>query len=182
MASLVVQSVKYLPTVQETRVSSLVRQIPWRREGHPLQYSCLGNPMDRGAWQATVHGVARVGHDWATKLPPSKSGEYFTSTAYFNLHEQHVKCLVATSGQWTVKKCRMQHKGPTITLSNIVLIVKSLVIAWCIGSIQSVQMTVAAASDGVLTEKTPNSYLLTASSMPRFQGVEILKQPLPTIY
>ena len=28
--------------------------------GNPLQYSCLGNPMDRGAWWATVHGVARV--------------------------------------------------------------------------------------------------------------------------
>jgi len=28
-----------------------------------LQYSCLGNPMDRGAWQTTVHGVAKVGHD-----------------------------------------------------------------------------------------------------------------------
>ena len=27
--------------------------------GSPLQYSCLGNPMDRGAWQATVHGVAK---------------------------------------------------------------------------------------------------------------------------
>ena len=27
--------------------------------GYPLQYSCLGNPMDRGAWQATVHGVAK---------------------------------------------------------------------------------------------------------------------------
>ena len=26
-------------------------------KGNPLQYSCLGNPMDRGAWQATVHGV-----------------------------------------------------------------------------------------------------------------------------
>ena len=31
--------------------------------GNPLQYSFLENPMDRGAWQATVHGVARVGHD-----------------------------------------------------------------------------------------------------------------------
>ena len=32
-----------------------------RGEGHgnPLQYSCLKNPMDRGAWQATVHGVAK---------------------------------------------------------------------------------------------------------------------------
>ena len=29
-----------------------------RRNGNPLQYSCLGNPMDRGAWWATVHGVA----------------------------------------------------------------------------------------------------------------------------
>ena len=35
--------------------------------GNPLQSSCLENPMDRRAWQATVHGVARVGHDLATK-------------------------------------------------------------------------------------------------------------------
>ena len=27
--------------------------------GNPLQYSCLGNPMDRGAWWATVHGIAK---------------------------------------------------------------------------------------------------------------------------
>ena len=37
---------------------------------NPPQYSCLENPMDRGAWQATVHGFARVGHDLATKPPP----------------------------------------------------------------------------------------------------------------
>ena len=35
-----------------------------------LQCSCLENPMDSGAWRATVHGVARIGHDLATKLPP----------------------------------------------------------------------------------------------------------------
>ena len=35
--------------------------------GNPLQYSCLGNPMDRGAWWATVHGVVRVGNVLATK-------------------------------------------------------------------------------------------------------------------
>ena len=29
--------------------------------GNPLQYSCLGNPMDRGSWWATVHGVAESG-------------------------------------------------------------------------------------------------------------------------
>ena len=32
---------------------------PWGGNGHPLQYSCLGNPMDRGACLATVHGVAK---------------------------------------------------------------------------------------------------------------------------
>ena len=31
---------------------------PGERNGHPLQYSCLGNPTDRGAWRATAHGVA----------------------------------------------------------------------------------------------------------------------------
>ena len=35
--------------------------------GNPLQYSCLGNPMDRGAWCAAVYGVTRVGHNWVTK-------------------------------------------------------------------------------------------------------------------
>ena len=32
---------------------------PGEGNGNPLQYSCLGNPMDGGAWQATVHGVAQ---------------------------------------------------------------------------------------------------------------------------
>ena len=44
---------------------------PGEGNGNPLQYSCLENPMDRGVWQATTHGVARVGHDLATKPPPS---------------------------------------------------------------------------------------------------------------
>ena len=32
---------------------------PGEGNGNPLQYSCLGNPMDRGAWRATDHGVAK---------------------------------------------------------------------------------------------------------------------------
>ena len=32
-------------------------KFPGRGNGNPLQYSCLGKPMDIGAWQATVHGV-----------------------------------------------------------------------------------------------------------------------------
>ena len=45
-----------------TRDKSLISglgRFPEEENGNPLQYSCLGNPMDRGAWQATVHGVAR---------------------------------------------------------------------------------------------------------------------------
>ena len=59
-ASLVAQLVKNLPAMQGN-----LGWIPgWGRSpggghGNPLQYSCLENPMDRGARQATVHGVAK---------------------------------------------------------------------------------------------------------------------------
>ena len=36
---------------------------PGIENGNPFQCSCLGNSMDREAWQATVHGVTRVSHD-----------------------------------------------------------------------------------------------------------------------
>ena len=36
---------------------------PGEGNGNPLQYSCLENPMDRGAQWATVYGLQRVGHD-----------------------------------------------------------------------------------------------------------------------
>ena len=35
------------------------RKTPWRRICQPTPYSCLGNPMHRGAWQATVHTVTK---------------------------------------------------------------------------------------------------------------------------
>ena len=48
-------------------------RFPGEGSGNPLQYSCLRNLMDRGDWQATVHGVARVGHDLVTILPHHQS-------------------------------------------------------------------------------------------------------------
>ena len=56
-ASLVVQMVKHLPAIWETRVRSLGWEDPLEKEMAPLQYSCLGNPMDGGAWPATVQRV-----------------------------------------------------------------------------------------------------------------------------
>jgi len=41
------------------RFNPWVREIPWRRNSNPLQYSCLGNPTDRGTWQATVHEITK---------------------------------------------------------------------------------------------------------------------------
>ena len=53
--------VKNLPTMQETWVRSLPGsgRFPEGGHGNPLQYSCLENPMDRGAWQAAAHRVAQ---------------------------------------------------------------------------------------------------------------------------
>ena len=49
-----------LLTIQETWVRFLGREDPPEEgNGNPLQCSCLGNPMDRGAWRATVHGVTK---------------------------------------------------------------------------------------------------------------------------
>ena len=44
---------------QKCQFDLWVGKIPWKRACNPLQYSCLENPMDRGAWEASVHGVAK---------------------------------------------------------------------------------------------------------------------------
>ena len=59
-ASVVAQTVKNLPAMQETWVQSLGwEDSPGEGNGNPLQRSCLENPMDRGACEATVHGVSK---------------------------------------------------------------------------------------------------------------------------
>ena len=44
-----------------------VGRSPGEGNGNPLQHSCLGNPMDKGSWQATSMGLQRVGHYLVTK-------------------------------------------------------------------------------------------------------------------
>ena len=77
-ASQVVLVVKNPPAnaanVRETDSIPLWGRYPGEGNGNPLQYSCLENPMDRGAWLATVHGVTRVGHNLATQPPPPPLG------------------------------------------------------------------------------------------------------------
>ena len=50
------------------------RQLYGEGNGNPLQYSCLENLIERGAGQATVHGVSRVRHDWATNTHSQAPG------------------------------------------------------------------------------------------------------------
>ena len=56
------QLVKKPPAMQEAPETWVLipelRRSPGTGNGTPLQYSCLENPMDRGAWQAIVHGIA----------------------------------------------------------------------------------------------------------------------------
>jgi len=49
--------------MQETRI----RENPWTGNGNSLQYSCLEDPMDRGAWRATVLWIKKVRQDLTTK-------------------------------------------------------------------------------------------------------------------
>ena len=51
---------KDLPaSAEDTGLIPRLGRSPGEGNGNPLQCSCLGNPMDRGAWQAAVHGVAK---------------------------------------------------------------------------------------------------------------------------
>ena len=69
-----------LQETQETWVQPLSWEDPLGGgNDNPLQYSCLENLMDRGAWWATFHGVAKVGHDLVTK-----PHHHPTNTAFFS--------------------------------------------------------------------------------------------------
>ena len=60
----VAQLVKHLPAMRE-RPGSIPESgsFPGEGNGSPLRYACLEKPMDRGAWQVTIHEIARVIHD-----------------------------------------------------------------------------------------------------------------------
>ena len=76
--------VKNLPA--SARDASLIPgsgRSPGEGNGNLLQYSCLENPMEREAWGATVHGVARIGHDLVTKQQQRMVNQFlFETTVY----------------------------------------------------------------------------------------------------
>ena len=66
---------------------------PGGGNGDPLQDSCLGNPMDRGAWWATVHGVAKTCTQWSTHAV-CNGQQWDTPT-------DSARWLKENKGQWT---------------------------------------------------------------------------------
>ena len=60
---MVAQMTKNLPAVQETCIQPLGQEDPLQKEMATLQYSCLENFMNRGAWSTVVRGIARVRHN-----------------------------------------------------------------------------------------------------------------------
>ena len=63
--------------------TGLIRELRWspgEGNGNPLQYSCLGNSTDSGAWRATAHGVKESRHDSATKEQTSRLRGWWAHT------------------------------------------------------------------------------------------------------
>ena len=76
--------------------------------GTPLQYSCLENPMDGEAWQATVHGVAK------SRTPLS----YFTFTFHFHALEKEMATHSSTLA-WKIPRMEKPGRLQSIGLQRV---------------------------------------------------------------
>ena len=76
-----------------------VGKISWRRKWQPLQYSCLGNPMDRGAWWATVQRVSR------SRTQLSHWAPYNTSMSMLKQHTAYKVLTCQNKGRKQSRGC-----------------------------------------------------------------------------
>ena len=89
-----------------------VRKIPWSRKWKPLQYSCLENSTNRGAWWATVHGVTRN----RTQLSPHKAvtvAETSTSGGLSSVERPGLFSSPAFPAQWKTRYALCPVQNPT---------------------------------------------------------------------
>ena len=91
-ASLVAQLIKNPSACNAGDLGSIpgLGRSPGDGNGDPLQYSCLENPMDGGAWQATVHGVAK---SWTRLSDFTFFLSFFTLYGLPGLTFMHTYCL-----------------------------------------------------------------------------------------
>ena len=81
--------------MQETGLFSVLGRCPGEGNSTLLQYSCLGNPMNKRAWQAVVHGVSRVRHDHQSQLR-------------FKAREVRIHLLVEVARSHCWRACEME--------------------------------------------------------------------------
>ena len=98
-------------------------RVPAGGHGNPLQYYCLKNPMDRGAWQAVVHVHHRVRHSWVTNAFTCVF-QGLQKSKYW-LHSSRSLILVPGScfSLWNAFSCTLdewQFVSPLITLTSAV--------------------------------------------------------------
>ena len=87
---------------------------PGEGNGNPLQYPCLEHPMNRGTWQATVHGASRVGHDSATKPSNHQVCHSFSSKKQMSLNFMAVVTIRSDFGDKDNKICHCFHFSSSV--------------------------------------------------------------------
>ena len=75
---------------------------PGGRHSNPLQYSCLENPMDRGAWRTIVRGLVKSRHDWATQHSTPTGFFCYKITSGFLLFGGDLVPAMLKSGDWVI--------------------------------------------------------------------------------
>ena len=101
------QTVKNLPAnaedIRDVGLTPGLGRSPGEGNGNTLPYSCLGTPMDRGAWRATVHGVAKSLTRLRTKhaVTSKKASESFQN----DLMQKEVKTILRTVSDFVPKEC-----------------------------------------------------------------------------
>ena len=85
--------------IRDTGSISRCGRSPGEGHGNPLQFSCLENPMDRGAWRATVHGVTESDTtEWLTVIVVDKYGSILSTV------RNGSGFLQGSQGAWLFKK------------------------------------------------------------------------------
>ena len=104
---------------------------PWGGHGNSLQYSCLGNPKDRGAWRLQVIGSHRVRHDWSDLARLHTRWDKSIPERILNLLNQSLRtcckeATLKTNQSMTVLHFQSQPLDSTHTLVNRILGLKSI--------------------------------------------------------
>ena len=129
---------------------------PEQGNGNPLQYSCLGNSMDRGAWWATVHGVTK-GQTWLRDYAQGQDSFYNVKSVSFNYVTQCCCCcLVAKSCLMLCNPMNCSPPGSSVHELSQARILELVVISFSRWSSQPRnQIHISWIADGFFTTEPP---------------------------